>query len=150
MGEKGYLFIGGERWRIRVGVEFYVRVDELAEARDVRQARLPRAAKEAYLSAYLVRDEDRQGAHVCEEAHLRWFVRIQPDQHYTTTHLVHIVHNAVHDLSLERLEHDRSVPRDKLCLATPAEDHALAILEDGHDGDDVSELTGACSFDIGV
>ena len=106
--------------------------------------------KKIYPSAHLVRDEDRQGAHVCEEAHLRWFVRIQPDQHYTATHLVHIVHDTVHDLSLERLEHDRSVPRDKLCLATSAEDHALAILEDGHDGDDVSKLTGARSFDISV
>jgi hypothetical protein len=68
----------------------------------------------------------------------------------TFTYLVDVIHNTIDDLSLERLEHDRPVLRYELCLTVPPEDHAFSDIEDGDYGDDVPELTGTCSFDVGV
>jgi len=61
-----------------------------------------------------------------------------------------VVDDAVDDLALERLEHDGAIARDELGLAVAGEDHALADVGDGDDGDDEAELSGAGALDVGV
>lgn len=58
--------------------------------------------------------------------------------------------DAVDDLSLERLEHDGAIARDELGLAVARDDHALADVGDGDDGDDEAELAGAGALDVRV
>ena len=61
-----------------------------------------------------------------------------------------IVDDAVDDLALERLEHYSAISRDKLCLAVPGHDHALAYVGYRDDGDDEAELAGAGALDVRV
>lgn len=51
-----------------------------------------------------------------------------------------VVDDAVDDLALERLKYDRAIARDELGLAVARDDHALADVGDGDDGDDEAEL----------
>jgi hypothetical protein len=55
-------------------------------------------------------------------------------------YFIHIVDDAIYDLTLEWFEHDRAVPGDELGLAAPAQDHTFPDVEDGNYGDDVPEL----------
>ena len=43
-----------------------------------------------------------------------------------TVHACDIMYNAVDVLTLERLKHNSAISCDKLCLAIPGHDHALA------------------------
>lgn len=58
--------------------------------------------------------------------------------------------DSVDDLALEGLEHDSSIARDELGLAVAGDDHALADVRDGDDGDDEAELAGAGALDVGI
>ena len=67
-----------------------------------------------------------------------------------TAHACDVMYDAVDDLALERLEHYSAISRDKLCLAVPGHDHALAYVGYRDDGDDEAELAGAGAFDVRV
>ena len=43
-----------------------------------------------------------------------------------TAHACDVMYDAIDDLALERLKHNSTISRDKLCLAIPGHDHALA------------------------
>ena len=66
----------------------------------------------------------------------------------TEVYLVDIVDYTVDDLSLERLENDCSLSRNKFCLATSREDHPLPDVEDRHNSDNITKLARASSFNI--
>ena len=60
------------------------------------------------------------------------------------------MNDAIDDLALERLEDDGAIAGDKLGLAVAGDDHALAYVRNGHDGDDEAELAGAGTLDVGI
>jgi hypothetical protein len=60
------------------------------------------------------------------------------------------VDDSVDDLALEGLEYDGAIARDELGLAVAGDDHALADVRDGDDGDDEAELAGAGALDVGI
>ena len=66
------------------------------------------------------------------------------------THLVNIVHHSIDHLALERLEDDRAVTRDKLCLTAPRQDHALPNIQNGDHRDDVAKLSRTSTLDVRV
>ncbi len=61
-----------------------------------------------------------------------------------------VVDDAVDDLALEGLEHDGAIAGDELGLAVSRDDHTLADVRDGDDGDDEAELAGASALDVRV
>lgn len=73
-----------------------------------------------------------------------------PHSIFWDTYLHHVVHNAIHDLALERLEHDGAKAADELGLAAPGENEPFAMLQDVNDRDDVAVLAGARSLDIRI
>ena len=56
----------------------------------------------------------------------------------------------IDNLTLERLEDDGTIARDKLGLAVARDDHALAYVRDGYDSDDEAELARAGALDVGI
>jgi len=66
------------------------------------------------------------------------------------THPGDVVNDSVDDLALEGFEHDSAIARDELGLTVAGEDHALADVRDGDDGDDEAELAGAGALDVGI
>jgi hypothetical protein len=60
------------------------------------------------------------------------------------------VDDPIDNLTLERLEDDGSIARDKLGLAVARDDHALAYVRDGYDSDDEAELARAGALDVGI
>lgn len=61
-----------------------------------------------------------------------------------------IIHYTIHDLPLERLEDDSSVPCDKLGLSTSRHNNTISNVRHRNDRDDVSELARTCAFDVRV
>ena len=56
----------------------------------------------------------------------------------------------IDDLALERFEDNGAIARDKLGLTVARDDHALADVRDGHNGDDEAKLAGAGPLDVGI
>src|SRR6266852_763275 len=79
---------------------------------------------------------DRVGNHICSTL---WY-----------TYSGDVVDDPIDDLSLERLEDNGAIASDELGLAVARDDHALANVRDGHDGDDEAELAGAGPLDVGI
>ena len=67
-----------------------------------------------------------------------------------SAHLVDIIYDSVHDLSLERLEDNGAIPCNELCLPTSWKDHPLADIENRNNRNDVAELNRACTLYICV
>lgn len=65
-------------------------------------------------------------------------------------HLVHVVDNSIYHLSLERFEHNGTITCYELGLSTSTEHHSLPNVKDGDDGDNVTELAGTRSLNVGV
>jgi hypothetical protein len=60
------------------------------------------------------------------------------------------VDDPIDDLTLERLEDDGAIARDELGLAVARDDHALANVRYGYDGDDETELARAGALDVRI
>jgi len=69
---------------------------------------------------------------------------------HADAHSCHVVDDAVDDLALERLEHNHAIARDELGLVVTQDDHAIADVGDGDDGDDEAELAWADALDVRV
>lgn len=68
----------------------------------------------------------------------------------TRTHFIDIINDAVNNLSLERLEYNRSISHDELCLAASTQYHSFSNVQNGDNSDDVSKCAGTCSLNIRV
>ena len=66
------------------------------------------------------------------------------------TYFSYIHYDTIDHFPFKRLKHDRSIPRDELCLTTPAENHSFSDIEYGDDGDDVAKFSRTCALDVGV
>lgn len=64
------------------------------------------------------------------------------------TRLVDIVDDTINHLALERLEHNRAVPRDEFGLPASREHYTTPDVENGDDSDDVAELPRTGAFDV--
>lgn len=65
-------------------------------------------------------------------------------------YLQHVIHNTIHHLALERLEHNRPVPRHELRLARSRQYHPLPYIQHAHNSDNIPKLSRTCPFDVGV
>ena len=92
--------------------------------------------------AHLLRDKTIQRSNLRENAHLADGTVNQYGVRKTgwDAHACDVMYDAVDDLALERLKHNSAISRDELCLAVPGNDHALADVGYGDDGDYEAEL----------
>lgn len=71
-------------------------------------------------------------------------------QSWRVSHLIDVVHNAINDLPFEWFENDCSISCHKFCLPTTWQHDAAPYVQDRHNGDDITELTRACPFNVSV
>jgi hypothetical protein len=97
-----------------------------------------------------MRHKDRQWSNIREKAHLKIDKIRYRHLMRKITHLVHVIHYAVHYFTLEGLKDDSPVTRNELCLAASTENHSFSDIQYGDYSYDISKLSRTCALDIRV
>ncbi|KAG6825218.1 hypothetical protein H0H87_010014 [Tephrocybe sp. NHM501043] len=151
-GQKGVAERGAETHRTcssdakEGGLEF--QSNRMSGWMSCTRARPSDAERQKVGGTHLMRHENGQRPHI--RIYVLFHQPSLPVPPSPTAHLVSIPNQAMHHPALERLEHNRPVARQKLCLAAPTQYHPFPDVQDRHDRYDVPELTRAGALDVRV